>query len=359
MRVGLVICGDLDLLTGGFLYDRFLVQALRRRGHRVEVVALPWRSYARRLGHNFSTGLRARLAGTAWDILVEDALTHPSLFHLNTRLKAETRVPLAGIVHQVLSGQPRSTWVNRAYRAVEARYLDTLDAFIFNSTDTRARALDTTAKGRPECVVRPAGNRLGSLPSADTIVERSRRDGPLELLFVGNITPVKGLAELLSALAGVTRSAWQLTVVGDLGFDRRCVRRAQGMVAAHGLEEQVFFTGPLDGDALRGAYARHHVLAMPFALEGFGMAALEAMGHGLPVIGSIRGGVGEFVRHGDNGFLVAPGDAEALRRYIAGLHGDRARLAAMGRSALNTFKAWPTWEETMAPACAFLEGIAR
>jgi glycosyltransferase involved in cell wall biosynthesis len=92
---------------------------------------------------------------------------------------------------------------------------------------------------------------------------------------------------------------------------------------------------------------------MPFAQEGFGIAALEALGFGLPVIGSSAGGVREFVRHGENGFLVAPGDHESVRRHIEALHHDRGRLIAMGTAAFNTGCAWPSWQQTLEPACVF------
>jgi glycosyltransferase involved in cell wall biosynthesis len=96
---------------------------------------------------------------------------------------------------------------------------------------------------------------------------------------------------------------------------------------------------------------------MPFAHESFGIAALEAMGFGLPVIGSSAGGVAEFVRHGENGFRVAPGDRESLRRHIAALHRDRELLASMGAAAFDTGSAWPSWEQSMEPACVFLEKL--
>jgi glycosyltransferase involved in cell wall biosynthesis len=97
---------------------------------------------------------------------------------------------------------------------------------------------------------------------------------------------------------------------------------------------------------------------MPFAHEGFGIAALEAMAFGLPVIASGAAGTGEFVRHEANGFLVAPKDHAAVRRHLELLYHNRDRLAAMGRAALRTFSAQPTWEKSMRTACEFLEELA-
>lgn len=357
MPIALVLYGRLDTLTGGFLYDRYLVEALQRRGHRVAVIGLPWRHYGACLLDNFSRRLCDRLCCGPWDLILQDELVHPSLFRLNRRIRRRSSTPIVSIVHQVLCRQPRGRWSNLAYRLVERGYLQTADAFIFNSAATRDQVRQLVGKTLPHCVARPAGSRLGTLSSQGLIAEKSRQGGPLELLFVGHLSPVKGLPALLAGLARIPRDMWRLTLVGDRAADRRGVRRARVLIAGHGLEQQVVFRGRLDGDELKAVYSRSHVFAMPFAHEGFGIAALEAMGFGLPVIGSSAGGVREFVRHGENGFLVAPGDHESVRRHIEALHRDRDRLFAMGTAAFTTGCAWPSWQQTLEPACMFLEKL--
>jgi glycosyltransferase involved in cell wall biosynthesis len=357
MKIALIIAGTLDSLTGGFIYDRFLAEALRRRGHRVEVVGLPARPYPLCLADNFSWKLRKPLMAGSWDLLLQDELAHPSLVALNRALQARNRRPIVGIVHQVLCLQPRRRWLNRIYRAVEKRYLAGLDGSLFNSEDTRRRVRRLIGRERPCQVARPAGDRLGRLPSPAAIAARARRTGPLELLFVGNLSPIKGLEELIRALAPTPQAGWRLTVVGAADRDRSYAQRVRRLVSRLRLFAEVSFAGRLDGSDLRDVFLRCHALAMPYAHEGFGIAALEAMGFGLPVIGSTCGGVGEFVRHGENGWLVAPGDSAALRVYVETLMKNRALLDRMGRSAYETHRAWPTWEESMGEACRFLERL--
>ena len=86
MRVALILYGDLDFISGGFLYDRMLVEYLRRRGEDVEIVSLPWRSYAGGLLDNLSPGLMRRLTSIRADVIVQDELAHPSLLWLNRSL---------------------------------------------------------------------------------------------------------------------------------------------------------------------------------------------------------------------------------------------------------------------------------
>jgi glycosyltransferase involved in cell wall biosynthesis len=355
MRIGLVIYGRLDTLTGGYLYDRFLAETLRRRGHDVEVISLEGKPYPLGLLDNLRRRLIARLTGRRWDLLLQDELCHPSLLRLNRKIRARRQMPIVAIVHQVLCRQPRRRLLNLAYSWGERHYLRTTDGLLCVSRFNRDMARHLIGRDCPMQVAPPGGDRLGRIPSAQAIVERSRAAGPLELLFIGNLSPVKGLHPLLESIAPLPAHMWRLTVAGSLAADRGHARRILGWSARRGLDSQVRFTGLMDAENLRMLYTAGQVLVMPFAHEGFGIAALEAMAFGLPVIASGSGGVREFVRHAENGFLVAAGDLAAVRRHLELLYHDRSRLAGMGQAAWQTFLAQPGWDESMGRACEFLE----
>ena len=357
MRIGLVIYGRLDTLTGGYLYDRFLAEALRRRGHAVEVISLEEKSYALGLLDNLSPRLEARLTDQPYDLLLQDELCHPSLFGLNRHIRVRRRTAIVGIVHQVLCRQPRRRLLNLACGWAERNYLQATDGLLFASRFNRDMARQLIRRDGPMQVAHPGGDRLGRIPSGQLIVERSHTAGPLELVFVGNLSPVKGLHRLLESVSRLPPHTWRLTVAGSLSADHQHARRILGEVARRGLASQVRFLGVVDGEDLRRVYTAGQVFVMPFAHEGFGIAALEAMAFGLPVIGSSSGGVCEFVRHGENGFLVTAGDHPAVRRHLELLYQDRNRLAAMGQAAWQTFSAHPTWAESMVRACEFLEKL--
>lgn len=70
MQVGLVIYGSLNTLSGGYMYDRMLVEYLRAQGDSVEIISLPWRNYASHLSDNFKFKLPPGV-----DILIQDGLT--------------------------------------------------------------------------------------------------------------------------------------------------------------------------------------------------------------------------------------------------------------------------------------------
>ncbi len=358
MHLGLIIYGSLNTLTGGYIYDRLLVEYLQSRGHRVDIISLPRRNYGLHLLDNWSPGLRSDLIAGPYDILLQDALNHPSFFHTNRHLQRNGNFPIVAIVHQVLCRQPRNGLLNRIYQAIERRYLESVDAIIFNSNTTRT-TVETMVNGqRPSLVAYPAGDRLGHLPSMDLIDSRTREIGPLRLIFVGNVLPHKGLLPLIKGLSHLAHEKWHLTVVGSLTMDTRYVREIERLIAQNNLSRQVEMTGPKDGNQLANLFRQSHVFVMPYSHEGFGMAHLEAMAFGLPVMGSSEGAVKEFVIPGRNGFLFKTDDFESVNASIQNLHHDRRRLRKMSHAAFRTYKNHPKWNDTMESIHRFLTGLA-
>ncbi|MBK8049214.1 MAG: hypothetical protein IPK16_20095 [Anaerolineales bacterium] len=87
MRIGLIIYGTLDTLSGGYLYDRMLVQSLQAAGHELVVYSLPWHDYTKSLTDNANLTWADELAAASLDLLLQDELNHPSLFWLNRHIR--------------------------------------------------------------------------------------------------------------------------------------------------------------------------------------------------------------------------------------------------------------------------------
>ena len=354
MRIGLVIYGSLETLTGGYLYDRMVVEGLARLGHEVEVISLAGGPYLSRLGHGLTSGLLRRLLAGRFDILLQDELCHPSLFWVNRRLRRLHGPPLVAIVHHLMCREPRPWWQNRLLALVEKRYLVSVDGFIFNSKTTAGTVTALVGDGQPHVVAYPAGDRMGSPLSADSISRRARQPGPLQLLFLGIVIPRKGLLPLLSALAGVDRELWRLTVVGSLDFDPAHAAAAREQIDELGLADSVRFVGPCSGDRLVEILRASHLFCMPYAYEGFGIAILEGMAFGLPAIGCRDGAAGETISHGSNGFLLAADDLAGLAPLIVQLQHDREALLQLSLAARQTYAGRPGWQDSVAVIHAFL-----
>ena len=347
MRIGLVIYGSLDTLSGGYHYDRKLVAYLMDQGDQVTNLSLPWQDYPRHCLQNLNREYLSRLVNTPVDVWLEDELNHPSLFWLNDRLKRKIKVPILSIVHHLRSSEEHPSAALVVYRTVEKLYLRSVDGFIFNSytTQTRVEAL----LGRPACgvVATPGGDRFGARITSAQIEKRSNETGPLRLLFVGNLIRRKGLHTLLRGLASLTGENWVLEVVGRTDLDLAYTREIQSYIQTHGLAERVIIRGKISEAELAETMGRAQLMTMISSYEGFGIVYLEGLAFGLPAIASTAGGAGEIIEHGKTGWLVSPHDSLAAADRIRGYCRDRAALFAHSLYALERFSAFPTWDQSM------------
>ncbi len=354
MRVGIVIYGSLQSVSGGYLYDRKLVEHLRKRGDDVEVFSMPLHSYARHLTHNLSAQWLKRLARAQLDVLLQDELNHPSLFLLNRRLRPRVSYPVVSIVHHLRCREQWSFPARILYQAVESSYLTSVDGFVFNSKATRRSVEELCGGPRFGVVAHPGGNRLEPAMEKGEIVHRVRRDRPLNLAFVGNVISRKGLDDLLTALASLRHESWQLSVVGSLEVDVGYVATVRQRITTLGVDGKVRLLGSLTDGELTHLLKESDVIAMPFSYEGFGIVYLEGMAYGLPSLACRRGGAEEIVSHGENGYLFEPGDLSGLVHLLQRLLNNRDELLRLSLVARRRFDTFPSWEQTASTIRDFL-----
>ena len=153
------------------------------------------------------------------------------------------------------------------------------------------------------------------------------------LLFVGRVAPEKGLIHLIRAMPKVVSafpSASLLIVGEDQGIQRELMKVAEGLK----VKKAIHFLGPKFGSELARIYQRATIFVLPSVYETFGLAALEAMATGLPIVTTKVGGIPELVEDNYNGILVSPRDHDALAEAIIKLLSDpELRLKISKRNA--------------------------
>jgi glycosyltransferase involved in cell wall biosynthesis len=181
-----------------------------------------------------------------------------------------------------------------------------------------------------------------------------QRDG---VLFVGRITPHKGVDRLIEALPPGAR----LTIAGSGGHDPSWPERGYAdllRTKAASASGRITFAGTVTEEELPRLMRRHAVLVLPSVertcfgrhvpvSELLGLTVIEAMASGTPVVCSRIGGLTEVVADGATGFLVPPGDVDALRDSLAMLLHDRSLQDRLGRGARDVARERFTWD-----ACA-------
>ena len=184
-------------------------------------------------------------------------------------------------------------------------------------------------------------------PSAESraeITERWRLAGDAKvLLSVGRLEAYKGFDVLAKALACVKKELpqpWVWVLVGT-GPQEPAL---ESLVGQLGLAQMTRFTGPVSDRDLATLYERADLFVHPTLFEGSSLVTLEAMAHGKPVIGTAVGGIPDKIEEGVNGFLIPPGDEEALAKAIVKAFSLGPKLAALGvegRRRVETDFSWP------------------
>jgi glycosyltransferase involved in cell wall biosynthesis len=303
-----------DDVAGRFVADA--VEHVRARGVHVDVVGpREFRHYGIAYGHGMLGNLRRR----PWLALFVPALL-ASFVRAARRVEADLLhahwLPAGWVAAR--SGRPYvvqvwGTDVELVRRApgLARGVLRGARLVIAASTDLAERA---RALGASDVRIIPSG--------VDLPREVGSEAEPPEILFAGRLSPEKGVLELLEATHGL-----ELVVAGD-GPLRRRVPGALGFVPH---------------DQLQRFYARAAVVACPSRREGFGVACLEAMAHGRPVVATAVGGLRDLVVDGETGVLVPARDPAALRAALNRLLADpelRHRLGTAGRERAQRQFSW-------------------
>jgi len=210
-------------------------------------------------------------------------------------------------------------WLSR----VVLRCIDACDAVVTVS-HPMAEAL------RQRCSVREP---IRVIPNTAAAFEQrfntSRPTAPATgyVLFAGRLTRQKGLDELLQAI-GILRArgcAPRLCVAGS-GNLTHWMRRAHDL----GVADLLTWAGWVEGPEKQRLYQDAALFCMPSHHESFGIAALEAMWAGLPVIGTDVGGFPDVVVRGETGWLVPVGDVVAIADAVQHLLSDANAAQRMG-----------------------------
>jgi len=158
---------------------------------------------------------------------------------------------------------------------------------------------------------------------------------PNLVLFLGHMSPDKGVFDLLEALAAVRGALPDLRLVCAGDGDRVAVARYAERL---GIAEAVKFTGWVGPSGKRALFEAAAVLAAPSYDAALPMSLLEAMAAGVPVAAAAVGGIPEVIVDGVSGILVAPGDSASLAKALKKILLDRAHAARIGAAGRETVR---------------------
>ncbi|MET0209665.1 MAG: glycosyltransferase family 4 protein [Burkholderiaceae bacterium] len=345
-RAFLLLPGDPATVTGGYLYDRRIVAGLRAQGWTIEVMSpgdgFPLPDAATR---NAAAAVVEALPDDA--LVIADGLAFgvlPELAEAHAR-----RLRWVALVHHPLAletglGAEEATMLQGS----ERRALAVARQVVVTSRSTARALADYDVPAASITVIEP-----GTDPAA--LAEGSGSDA-LALLCVATLTPRKGHALLLEALAGLADRRWTLHCVGNLERDHATAASLHAASMRLGIADRVVWHGEQREVALDALYAKSDVFVLPSFHEGYGMAFAEALARGLPIVGTDAGAIADTVPR-DAGTLVPPGDVPALRDALRRVMDEPAHRAALATGARAARQHLSDWSVAAARFAAVLESV--
>lgn len=219
---------------------------------------------------------------------------------------------------------------------VESLVMRDADAIIVSTEEEKQDAVRLYDAHPQKIKVIPAGVNLDTFKPVNQSIAR-QRVGIHEkqvILYVGRIEPLKGIDVLLEAAALLDGSdeIRVLIVGGSPGNDSE-LDRLKALTTELGIESMVTFTGAIKQNKLPDYYSAADVFVLPSHSESFGLAALEAMACGAPVVVSRVGGLKTFIDNGETGYLVPWRCPEPFVQRLEMLLANPLLREAMGRAA--------------------------
>jgi len=333
---GFVVPGRIDQITGGYLYDRRVVEGLRAQGRDVRVHELPGRfPTADAAARDGAVALLEALPDGA--VLCIDGL---ALQGFDPVLKRHAeRLAVVTLVHHPLALETGiSPGEAAVFAMLEARLLPRCRGALCPSPASAAAVRDYGVPADRIAIVPPG------LDSAARLAE-PQEDGPVRLLSVGTVTPRKGHVLLAEALAPLAALPWHLTIIGSLERDPETARQLRDSIAAAGLCARITLAGEAQPGSLGEAYAEADLFVLASYHEGYGMVFAEAMAHGLPILATTGGAIPDTVPDSAS-ILVPPGDRDALTTALGRLIRDGALRRRLGAGAAEAAAGLPGWDQT-------------
>lgn len=162
------------------------------------------------------------------------------------------------------------------------------------------------------------------------------------LLSVGRLEENKGFGLMLEALAQIRSnmpSKWQWLLIGD-GPGRPALLEK---IRKYQFRDHVRLLGSVDDITLHNLYELATLFVHPTLFEGSSLVTLEAMCHARPLLGTMVGGIPDKIVRGQNGFLIPPGDVQALGDKILLALRDENKLRAMGAASYQLVRERFDW----------------
>lgn len=343
--VAFAIPGDLRSPTGGYAYDRRVIELLPAFGVNVSHVPLA-ASFPNPSPQDLKAAAKSLGAIPADHCLMIDGLAYGAL---TADVLAETQSRIIALVHHPLFletglAHPRKVEM----KAVEEAALAKAHHIIVTSRTTKRILLDHMGITIDRVTV--------AEPGTDPARRSTGTGSPLAILAVGAVMPRKGYDLLVEALAPLTDIDWRLTIAGAMDRHPDAVEKLRETIERHALQSRVTLSGKVVPATLDRLYESADLFVSASLFEGYGMVLAEAMARGLAIVTATGGAAGDTA--GQTAALhVEAGNVSELTSALRRALTDKKLRDRLADAAWEAGRTLPTWHETARRVAAVVHGL--
>lgn len=337
--------GDLNQPTGGYYYEKRLLEALRAQGRDVRYL---------QVGASFPDPTPEHMADLVGQLkalepnrsVILDGFLSATI---DTEALSRLQVPTIAMVHHPLALESGLNLARRDYlHRIERDNLALISHVLVPSPHTAEILNEQYGVASAKITVARPGTDRPVLPPAPA-------DPPL-ILSVGIQHPRKGHDILLRSLSRLETSDWQAVIVGA-PYDQDHAAELTRLVVDLDLGDRVRLAGRVGDDALAMLYSQASMFALATRYEGYGLVFDEALAAGLPIISCATGAVPGTVPK-DAGLLVPADDPHAFAAALDRLLSDPDCRSRLATEAGHAGRQLPTWSDTARTAGAVLDSLS-
>ncbi|HEX2933974.1 MAG TPA: glycosyltransferase family 4 protein [Bacteroidales bacterium] len=336
MKLHFLIPGDIDTLASCYIYDKRLIEGLKKKGHAVEVHRLsddfPFPSDESII--QFTKTIRQIPKG---ETVIIDSLALGVIPAVLKELSITN--PIIGLMHLPLSVDPNySAYQRTLITKPEMEALGYVGKFIVSSLYTQETLINLGIDENKINLVTPG---IDDVPQKKNYPER-----PSKLLSIANMCRSKDHSLLVRALTALKDKDWELHCYGNLDWDRNYLADFQALIRKNNLQKKILVHGTISGKELSDAYLEADLFVHPSDFETYGMAMVEALAHGLPVVASTGGGIQKTIPSKMAQFFK-PSDVYGLQSILEELFENPVIYKRLYTQALTYKQTAQTWSQTI------------
>ena len=334
LTVYFLITGDIHTLTGGYLYNKHIINGLQKKGYTVNVLGTDWPWKDR---EGLEKICRCHLEKLSrGSIVIVDSLILASLHYIVQEFG--DRLKFLGLIHlpvtyDVFSG------VQGKIASEELKALNHMHNVVVTGQFTFDLLCNAGLNPVKISTIQPGTGQFTRKIKYEPV--------PSKLLCISNYSALKAQDILIRALYRLTAWNWTLHLYGDTERDTEYTTALRSLILQLKMESRIIMHGIVERHEISKVFLNADLFVMPSLFESYGMALTESLAHGIPVITTMAGNIPNTVPEG-MGLLTVPGNEEQLADAIRSLFEDTIKYSALCTAASRYYKQARSWEQAVA-----------